>query len=190
MRISPGSRVAVLALLLAALGFLVPATPARAQESKSAAAAKELAQALQRAKLESIAARDPTDQGTFVAALFFGSQLLVVSAKYAVPPLLLDKLTRKDYRDVYIDLNSAGVAGTKVFVMDHNADGLVAIPADAEPHDTWEQANKQMAFDGEWKKAKISEAEYMKAFAAADERYAKMLALLAAQAKQGGAGSW
>ncbi|MCA1649224.1 MAG: hypothetical protein LC753_02770 [Acidobacteria bacterium] len=145
---------------------------------------------LQKAKLDSIAALDPSEQGTFVAALFFGSQLLVVSAKYAAPPLLLDKLTRKDYRDVYIDLNSAAVAGTKVFVMDQNADGLVARPAGAQPYDTWEQANKQTAFNGEWKKAKISEAEYMKTFAVADERYAKMLALLAAQAKQGGSGSW
>lgn len=190
MRISPGSGVFIPALLLAALGSLVPATPARAQEPKSAAAAKELAQVLQRAKLDSIAALDPTEQGTFVAALFFGSQLLVVSAKYAAPPLLLDKLTRRDYRDVYIDLNSAAVAGTKVFVMDQNADGLVARPVGAQPHDTWEQANKQTAFNGEWKKAKISEAEYMKVFAAADERYAKMLTLLSAQAKQGGAGSW
>lgn len=190
MRVSPRSRVCVLALVLVALGSLVRATPARAQESKSASAAKELAQVLQRAKLESIAAVDPTQQGTFVAALFFGSQLLVVSAKYAAPPLLLDKLTRKDYRDVYIDLNSAGVAGTKVFIMDQNADGLVARPTDDQPHDTWEQANKQTDFNGEWKKAKISEDEYMKAFAAADERYAKMLALLAAQAKRGGAGSW
>jgi hypothetical protein len=54
----------------------------------------------------------------------------------------------------------------------------------------WDEGDKSTAFDGEWKKAKLSEAEYTKAYADADERYAKMLSLLLAQAKQlGKAGS-
>ena len=62
---------------------------AAAQGTRSAVAAKALAEAMDAAKLDSIAAPDPADPGTFVAALYFpGSQLLVVSAKYAVPPLL------------------------------------------------------------------------------------------------------
>jgi hypothetical protein len=141
---------------------------------------------LDRLKLDSIAAADPTDQGAFVAALYFpGSTLLVVSAKYAAPTLILDKLAKKDYRDVYIDLNAASVAGTKVFVMDQSADGLVARPGDGAP-DSWEQDNKTTAFDGDWRKAKLSEDEYTKAFAAADERYARILTLLAEQAKKSG----
>ena len=42
-----------------------------------------------------------------------------------------------------------------------------------------------MLFDGDWKKAKLSEEDYLKAFTEADERYTKMLSLLAAQAKTG-----
>ena len=165
---------------------LFVAVAASAQDAKSVAAAKQLGATLDRLKLDSIATADPAEPGTFVAALYFqGAQLLVVSAKYSAPALLVDKLAKKDYRDVYIDLNAASVAGTKIFVMDQNADGLVARPGDNAP-DSWEQASKTTAFDGDWKKAKISEDEYTKTFAAADEKYARILTLLTEHAKKGG----
>jgi hypothetical protein len=161
--------------------------PAAAQTSKSAAAAKEFAAALDGAKLDSIAAADPSEPGVFVAALYFpGSQILAVSAKYAAPPLLVTKMKEKNYRDIYIDLNSASVAGTKLFIMDQGVDGFVAKPGDDQPADSCEQGNKQITFDGKWKNAKLSEEEYMKAFQTADERYAKILTLLTAQAKASG----
>jgi len=172
---------AAAAAIFAAAGL----SPAGFQESKSSAAVKELAHALDAAKLEAIAAPDPSEPGTYVAALYFpGSQILVVSAKYAAPPLLNEKLASKNYRDIYIDLNSASVAGTKIFVMDQNVNGLIAKPDDNQGTDTWEQGKTQLTFDGQWKKAKMSEDEYMKAFSAADDRYAKILSLLTAQAKQ------
>ena len=60
-----------------------------AQDSEPSQLAKQLAAALEAAKVESIAARDPTRPGTYVAALYFsGTELLVVSAQYAVPTLL------------------------------------------------------------------------------------------------------
>jgi hypothetical protein len=65
----------------------------------------------------------------------------------------------------------------------------VAKPGDEQPSDSWEQDNKTTAFDGDWKKAKISEDAYMKAFSAADERYARILMLLAEQAKKSHQGS-
>src|SRR5262245_8428069 len=176
-----------LAMVLAAVlsVTLVNPHPAFAQSSKSAAVAKELAQALDAAKLDALAAPDPSDPSTFVAALYFqGSQLLVVSAKYAAPPLLVEKIKSKNYRDVYIDLSSASVAGSKVFIIDMNCDGLASKPdGDAAP-DSWEAGKQNVSFDGEWRKAKLSEEEYMKAFSQADEQYAKIIALLTAQAKQ------
>ena len=163
---------------------LIFAATASAQESKSSAAAKALVAALDSAKLDSIAAADPAEPGLFAAALYSpGTQLLVVAAKYSAPQLLVDKLGRKDYRDVYIDLNSASIPETKLFVMDQNVDGLVARPEGDQPADTWEAGKTQLAFDGKWKNAKMSEEDYMKAFASADERYARILTLLAAQAK-------
>jgi hypothetical protein len=179
-----GVAIACTAASLASSSLLA-AEPAGAQTAKSAAAAKELTQVLETAKLDAIAAADPTDPGAFVAALYIsGSQLLVVSAKYSAPSLLTAKLKTKEYRDIYVDLSSAAVAGTKVFLIDMNCDGLVSKPdGDAVP-DSWEADKQSVSFDGDWKKAKLSEADYMKAYSTADERYARMLALLTAQAKQ------
>ncbi|MGH6913676.1 MAG: hypothetical protein ACREH3_08215 [Geminicoccales bacterium] len=182
----PGRRCSVSAAIVGvAVSLFAPV--ATAQDGRSAVAVKELAAALESAKLDSIAAVDPSNPETFVAALYFpGAQLLVVSAKYAAPPLLLDKITQKNYRDIYIDLNSASVAGSKVFIIDQSCDGLIARPDGDQVADTFEHGSKQLAFDGDWKKAKISEEAYMKAFSEADARYAEILALLTAQARASG----
>ena len=158
-----------------------------AEESKSSVAARQLAEILDRLKLDSIAAPDPADKETFVAALYFqGAQLLVVSAKYSAPSLIVTKLEKKDYRDTYIDLNAASIPASKIFVMDQGADGLVPRPGDSQAPDSWEQGNKTTAFDGDWKRAKMTEDEYQKAFSTADERYARILTLLTEQAKKSG----
>jgi hypothetical protein len=155
------------------------------QPTKSASPAKQLTDALDAAKLDAIAAADPSDPGSFVAALYIqGSQLLVVSAKYAAPPLLTAKIKAKDYRDVYIDLSSASVAGSKVFIVDQNCDGLASKPEGGAPGDSWEAGTQALTFDGDWRKAKMTEDAYGKAFADADDRYARLLALLTAQVKQ------
>jgi hypothetical protein len=178
-------RVVVLLTVCALL--VCPALAFAQGTTKSAAAAKLLSDTLDRLKMDSIAAPDPADPNTFVAALYFqGGQLLVVSAKYAAPTLLTAKLEKKDYRDVYIDLNAASVAGSKIFIMDQACDGLVAKPGDSQPADTWEKGPTTTNFDGDWKKAKMSEEEYLKAFTAADEQYARILTLLAEQAKKAG----
>jgi len=155
------------------------------QGTNSAAAVKQLTQALDAAKLDAIAAADPSEPGRFVAALYIqGSQLLVVSAKYAAPSLLTAKLKTKEFRDIYMDLSSASVAGSKIFIIDQNCDGLASKPdSDAAP-DSWEAGTQQVSFDGDWKKAKLTEDAYGKSFSDADERYTKILALLTAQAKQ------
>jgi hypothetical protein len=177
----------VAAPFTAAVVFVLALVPSAAappgQESKSSAVAKELAQALDAAKMDSIAAADPADPTAFVAALYFqGAQLLVVSAKYSAPSLLVTKIDAKEYRDIYIDLQSASVSGSKVFVQDQLANGLLPKPVDDAPADIWEAA-KSMSFDGDWKKAKISETEYMKTYSQADERYAQMLTLLLGKVK-------
>lgn len=171
------SMVAVLAISLAAT--------ASAQDSKSTSLAKQLAAALDAAKLDSIAAVDPAKPDTFVAALYFANtELLVVSAKYAAPQLLQERLAKKEYRDTYIDLNSASVTDSKMFIEDLGADGLKAKREENQPFDAVESAGKRTAFDGEWKKQKLSEQEYMQAFTNADTRYAELLATLLAQLKK------
>jgi hypothetical protein len=169
-----------------ALAMAVSCTPlVFAQEpGKSAALARQLTQLMDAKKLDSIAGADSQDLGTYVAALYYpGSELLVVSAKYAAPPLLNEKIGNKDYRDVYIDLNSASVAGSKVLVMDQNADGLVARPSSNQGADNCEIGGKAVMFDGDWKKAKMSQADYTKAFAKAEDAYSRALEILINQLK-------
>src|SRR5262245_32769317 len=156
-----------------------------AQDSKSAALARELAAALDAAKLDSIAAKDPAGPNTFVAALYFpGAQLLVVSAKYAAPLLLDARLIKKEYRDTYIDLNSASVPESKIFIQDAAADGFKAKREENQAFDSYESAGKPMVFDGDWKRQKVSEQDYMKAYTSADERYSMILSALLAQMKK------
>lgn len=172
------------AVLFAAVLTLPAFAPA--QESKSTEFAKQLAQLLDEKKMDAIASADAQTPGAYVAALYFpGTQLLVVSAKYSAPQLLNDKLTKKDYRDIYVDLSSAFVAGSKVFVMDTFADGLVAKPKGDSPADSVERAAGTASFDGDPKKAKMSEAEYAKAFDEADTTYARILQILIAKLKSG-----
>jgi hypothetical protein len=161
------------------------ASPAGAQESKSAPLAKQLAAALDAAKLDSVAARDPSQEDKFFAVLYFpGLELLTVSAKYSVPSLIGVKLAQRSYKDVYIDLNSASLVESKLFIEDMGADGLQIKHEDNKPFDSVTTGAKQMMFDGEWKKQKVSEDDYKKAFADADEKYSQILTALIAQLKK------
>ena len=169
-----------LSVIALACFLLVPLTLS-AQDSKSAAVAGELTKLLDQMKLDSVAARQGTDQ--FVAALYFqGSQLLVVGAKYSTPDRLTYLIGQKQYRDVYADLSSASEQSTKVFVMDLGANGLKFKRENNEPFDTVDSSGTSVAFNGE--RGKLSEDDYRKVFTSSDEQYATMLqALLAALKK-------
>ena len=161
------------------------ASAVSAQDSKSAALVKELSQLMDQAKLDAIAARDPAANDAYVAALYFpNTQLLVVGARYQVPVLLNERIEKKEFREVYTDLNSACVAGSKYLIMDIGADGLHA-RRDDKGFDSFD-GPRSLVFDGDWKKQKLnSEEEYAKAFNEADERYAKLISALIAQVKKG-----
>lgn len=172
-----GSLSGLLALLLAGGVW--------AQESKSAPLAKQLAAALDAKKLDSVAAKDPSRPDSYVGALYFpGLQLLTIAGSYSAPQLMDARLEKREYRDVYVELNGATTAGTKVFVEDLFVDGLkVKRDGDQPAADNYEASGKRMAFDGEWRKQQLSEDEYLKAFAAADARYVQLLTVLIAQLK-------
>lgn len=177
---SAGMRVLLAGILAGCVS-----TAGHAQQPKSAALAKELSSALDAAKLDAIAAKHPSEPDVFYGALYFpGAQLLVVSAKYAAPQAMMAQITKKNYRDVYLDLNSASVAGTKVFITDLQGNGLVAEPGDNQPFDTYDAGGKSTTFDRHWDQQKLSEADYKKIFAAADEQYSQILTALLAQAKK------
>ena len=137
--------------------------PALAQES--AGLATELAELLSAAGLEAIAAKDTEGTDRFVAALAFPGQLLVVSARYEVPMYVEAKIVRAQYREVYIDLNAASIAETKVLITDVGADGL---SAEGDAVDILDTGSGPSKFDGD---------------PAADAQYSRMLRALIAQAR-------
>ncbi|HWI19345.1 MAG TPA: hypothetical protein VNT81_16440 [Vicinamibacterales bacterium] len=158
---------------------------AAAQELKSAAPAKELAELLTARKLESIAARMPDSKEEFVGALAFPGQLMVVWAKTTAPAVLNEKLINKAYRDVYLDLNSASIIETRHFVTDLGPDGLKAKPDQRQgPADTHDLAAKSIRFDGNWREDKMSEKDYMARHAEADAAYAKAVQALIDELKK------
>lgn len=172
-------------LVVALAALAATAQPARAQEPKSAALAKELVQVLTGKKMDSVAVRAPDSSDTFLAALVFPAQIIVVSAKYTAPPLLNEKLARNEFRDVYIELNSASVLDSRFFITDIGADGLRPKRAKKdEPFDVRDAAGKPFNFDGNWREDKMSEADYMKVHAETDERYAAILTALLGAAKK------
>jgi hypothetical protein len=155
------------------------------QTSTSAPLAKELTALLDARQIDSIAAKDPSAPDQFIGALYFPNlQLLVVSARYSVPQLLNERLGKKEYRDVYIDLNSASVRGSKTFIEDLRGDGLLPTREENQPFDMYERDTRRISFDGDWKKQDLSEDAYMKAYAEADAAYAKLLTALIAEAKK------
>jgi hypothetical protein len=171
-----------LRLVAFSCALIVPSA-ALAQESKSAALATELTRLLDQAKLDSIAAKHET-VGQYVSALYIaGSQLLVVSAKYSLPARIDHLLGEKKYQEIYQDLNSASERQSKVFVMDLGANGL-RFKQEKNELDTADVSGKSVVFDGDWDKAKVSEAEYRKTFEATDAQYSQMLQALVAALKK------
>jgi hypothetical protein len=169
-----------------AVGLMVACLPslARAQASKSAPIAKELVQVLDAKKLDSIAAKIAAPDGTFAAALYFPNvQLLVISGHYSAPQLMEPRLAGKQYRDTYMELSGTVAADSKIFVQDMGEPGLSSRKQD-NMFDTWNRAGKIVIFDGDPDKQKMSDGDYAKAFAAADEEYAKILSALLAEAKK------
>ena len=148
---------------------------AGAQESQSAPLATELSEVMAAGQLDAIAAKDASDEGRYVAALAFPGQLLVVSARYEVPLYVDEKIENRQFRDVYIDLNTASIAGTKVLVTDIGANGLLANDAGV---DTYDDGSGVLRLDGTG-----TGVDYDSAVADADREYARLLRALIDQAR-------
>jgi hypothetical protein len=144
-----------------------------------------LAELLSSRKIEAIAARMPDSKEEFVGALTFPGQMMVVWARTTAPSVVNEKLLKRDYREVYLDLNSASILETRHFVTDLGPDGLRSRPETKQgPADSHDIGNKSMRFDGNWREDKMSENDYMKAFAEADAAYAKAIQALLDELKK------
>jgi hypothetical protein len=98
--------------------------------------------------------------------------------------LLNEKLGKKDFREIYIDLNSASIPESRIMITDGGADGLRSRREPNRPFDMQDAAGKGIRFDGNWREDKMSEQDYMKAFSQADEIYLAALQALLAELKK------
>ena len=146
--------------------------------AQSNAPAVELASLMSANQLDAVAAKDTEGTDRFVAALSFPGQLLVVSARYEIPMYVEEKMANAQYREVYIDLNAASIADSKILVTDSGADGL---SADGAVVDVYAGGAGSLRLDGDWAAQSMSEEGYRKAFMDADAEYARMLRALIAQ---------
>lgn len=169
----------VKAFALALLIPMVAAAAPREPRLRSGPLAKELGTALQQRGLDAFAARQTDEPDRFVAALFYpNAQLLVISAQYAASPVLEEKLSRKQYREVYLDLGGASPPKTRLLVHDMSADGLC--DSRDKSADILYEGTVVSRFDADWKSHGRSEHEYMEGLLDADARYSRMLEVLLA----------
>lgn len=152
--------------------------PVVAQDSRSEAPTRELVSLLDKQKLDAIAARLGEEE--FAAALYVpGVQLLVVAAKYSAPALLNEKIINRQYRDVYLDLSSASVPESKLFIEDMRADGLHPRRRGDSPFDiVTKGTGAPFMLDGDAKAKKISEEQYERTFAEYDAEYVRIIQAL------------
>ena len=172
------SRVAGLGPAVVGLvtSLVVSVGSATAQESAPLAA--QLSELMTSGQLEAVAGKDTVDDDRYVAALAFPGQLLVVSARYEVPVYIEEKLANGQFREVYLDLNQASIAGTKVLITDVGANGLLADDAGVDMVDG---GSGVLRLDGGG--PQLSSDAYRSAVADADQQYARMLRTLIAQAQ-------
>ncbi len=150
---------------------------ASASASASEALAKQLAETLGAAQLDSIAAKDSQGADRFVAALYFPGRLLVVSARYEAPMYVEEKIAAKNYREVYLDLNAASIAGSKVLITDGGANGLRS----DDMTDSANTGGRVVRFGGDWSGQQLSQSDYTALFVETDTDYMRMLRALLAQ---------
>lgn len=163
-----------------ALALLIPFVASAAPPEhplRSGPLAKQLGAALQQRGIDAFAAQDPDESDRFVAVLFYpNAQLLVVSARYAAPPLLEERLAQKQYREVYLDLGGAPIPNTSLLIHDMSADGLC--DSRDKSADILYQGSVASTFDADWKNHSRSEREYLERLSNADEEYSRMLEVL------------
>jgi hypothetical protein len=163
------------------------AAPAKADDSASAVAARELVAALNAFEPEAVAARDPTRPDTFVAALHIpGSQLLVVRQQHPAAEALRQRIALSRFRDVYLDLQGLPTVAGKFFVQDAGADGIVNARRGSGAVDVlYEDGVRHTLFNDDPDGQHLTRPAYLERLAATETEYARLLRLLTSAARGG-----
>jgi hypothetical protein len=151
--------------------------PVLAEDGTSRVLATDLVKMMAERNLEGYAIEDPARPGYFVAVRSYpGVQLLLVEARSTAPDYIRAQIAQKAYVEAYSVLNSTAVADTKLFFHDMGCDGLTR---DGDQIDVmYEQAVRQVVFDGKGKASGLSKSEYNAKFGTAESQYAGMVTVL------------
>jgi len=160
-----------------------PVAHGASQSAAQAAAVKALFEQL---NLTSIAGKDPDEPGRYVAALYIqDTQLLVISAPYAVPGAMDKFIADGNYMEAYQSLQSVVNHKGHFFVVDMGNNGLKRVSTKDEAFDsTTTDGGATIQFDGNWGEQKLSESAYNAKFEKDDARYARILKLLATELRK------
>ena len=163
-----------------------PGAKAVVQDSESAAPAATVKALFDQVKLTSIAGKDPEQPGRYVAALYIqDTQMLVISAPFAVPAAMDKFIADANYMEAYQSLQSVVNHKGHFFVVDMQNDGLKRVCEPDQPFDsTTTDGGATIQFDGKWEAQKLNEAAYNEKFAKDDARYAKILKVLATELRK------
>jgi hypothetical protein len=151
--------------------------PTLAENGKSGTLATGLVKMMADRNLEGYAIEDPARPGYFVAVRSYpGVQLLLVEARSTATDYIRSQIAQKEYVEVYSVLNSTAVPDTKLFFQDMGCDGLTR---DGDQIDVmYEQAVRQVVFDGKGKASGLSKSEYNAKLGTAEAQYTAMVTIL------------
>lgn len=151
--------------------------PVLAENGKSRMLATALVKMMADRNLEGYAIEDPARPGYFIAVRSYpGVQLLLVEARSTAADYIRAQVAQKEYVEAYSVLHSTAVADTKLFFHDMGCDGLTR---DGDQTDVmYEQAVRQIVFDGNGKASGLSKSEYSAKLGTAEAQYAAMVTIL------------
>ena len=152
-----------------------------AENTTSPRLAKSVVRLLQSVPLTAFAAADPDRRGQFVAALYVPEQLLLIVAAHPDVSAIDARIAAGQYRDVYLDLQGSPSPQGRFFVMDADADGLLASPPDDGGVDVvYDGSAPPLLLNGDLGPHRRNDGAYDAAVAAAETKYSHALAVLQA----------
>jgi len=156
----------------------------RTAQFASTGPAEQLAFFFDRTGHAAVASVDPTDSDAFVAALYVAGTLLLVRARHPAVGEMTRLIKERRFVDVYSRIAGSSVETGKLFVRDVSADGLLSATPGAEMIDAARMGgSREVLFNGNVAAQNLTAAQYDRALADADTRYARLLRILLAAAE-------
>jgi hypothetical protein len=171
-----------LALILSLAFFAVDALGWRT--IASARLARDVVHLLQNAALDAFAVADSGQPGRLVAALYVPEQLLVIETTLPSRLAIEARIAAGEYRDVYWTLQSIAPTTQRFFVLDADADGLLAAREGDRVDTVYDGISEPLLVTGHPSDPDRSETDYEARLTSADAKYARALTHLKAGLEQ------